>query len=121
MEPINANRLAELGACEPEIDRFLEIFGDDDAPLTVETAVKYAADFNWNWAAENLLTPSLWRTYQEAEIPLWRIYLETNATPWHALQEVRAYLFASLYITGKLPPADSLPEPFQKMNMGTAA
>lgn len=135
MKPINAKRLAELGACEPELDRFREIFGEGDAPLTVETAVKYAEDFSWGWAAEKLLTPSLRCEYEEAEGSLWYAYRKAEdnlrrahkeaavlarcARPinrvllWRACHEAIARLFASLYITGELPPNDSLPEPFR--------
>lgn len=78
--PITVARLEELGACASAVARFREVFGET-APLTVAAAVKNANSFTWDWAARHLLPPHLRADYNRA----------------------RAALFATLYLTGKLP------------------
>jgi len=104
MKPINAKRLQSLKACRTQVQKFQEIFGDTDAPLTVETAIQYATEFDWDWAAQNLLkaphlkacqeaVASLWKAYDEAEAPLSKAYQEAVASLWKAYDEAVAPLW----------------------------
>jgi hypothetical protein len=95
-------------ACAEQVQLFAERF-PDGAPMTVEAAVSVAADFDWDWAAQHLLTPANQRTYDEAHAPIWRAYEEArapirraydeaHAPIRRAYDEARAALFARLYI-----------------------
>ncbi len=64
---ITAARLEELGACQDQIDAFRKIWGDGPAPMTVETALEHAQVFNWNWAADKLLSDAEQAEYDRAE------------------------------------------------------
>ena len=53
---ISVAKLRKLGACHSQVAKFKEIFGDKSVAVTVELCVAHAQDFNWDWAANNLLT-----------------------------------------------------------------
>ena len=53
---IGVAKLRKLGACHSQVDKFKEIFGNKPVAVTVELCVAHAQDFNWDWAANNLLT-----------------------------------------------------------------
>ncbi len=91
---LTSERLIELGACEEQIEKFDEIF-PEGTDVTIELAVQHANTFNWNWAAEKLLTTQALQEYerinaqalQEYErvrVPAWQEYRRVNA---QALQE----------------------------------
>lgn len=65
-KPINSQLLKKLGACLEQTVLFEKIFGDSDAPLVVETATKHAFDFDFYWAANNLLSEKRLKIYREA-------------------------------------------------------
>ncbi len=55
MKTITLKRLKELGACADELLKFEQLFGAEVA-VTEEAFVKHYQDFNFNWAANNLLS-----------------------------------------------------------------
>lgn len=87
MTLINAKRLRDLKACSDQLAKFIKIFGEGDAPLSVETAVKHASEFDWTWASSHLLSPEAYAEYQRAMAPAYAEY-----------QRVMAETFARLYI-----------------------
>ena len=52
---ITTKLLKSKGACADQIRLFAKLF-PAGAPLTVETAVSVADKFDWDWAAEKLLS-----------------------------------------------------------------
>ena len=56
------------GACEPQRDLFSELFGEE-VELTLELCIEHAAEFDWYWAAENLLQPKATAEYDKAIAP----------------------------------------------------
>jgi hypothetical protein len=52
---ITAAQLEAAGACAHQFDKFLRLFPDGRAEVTVKRAVQLAGEFNWYWAACNLL------------------------------------------------------------------
>lgn len=53
------------GACEPQRDLFSELFGEE-VELTLELCIEHAAEFDWYWAAQNLLSPKSTAEYDNA-------------------------------------------------------
>jgi hypothetical protein len=68
---ITAKRLEELGACQSQIDAFRALWGDGPAPMTVETALEHAQTFEWEWAADKLLTDAARAEYERARAAAW--------------------------------------------------
>ena len=116
---ITYKMLEAKGACESQASLFKELF-PNGASLSVEIAVSVADKFDWDWAANNLLTQGgkkayqeakaplwkayqeaeapLWKAYQEAKAPLWKAYEEAEAPLWKAYEEAEAPLFAEIYM-----------------------
>jgi hypothetical protein len=91
-KPINAQLLKKLEACFPQVELFEKIFGEEDAPLSVETAVKRASDFDWDWAAMNLLSEENRETYEEAKAHLLKTYKEAKAHLLKTYEKAKAPL-----------------------------
>ena len=109
---ITLKQLNELGACENQLKLFEETFGEEAIFKTkaqaVETAIKMARKFDFEWAAIKLLSRGYRKDYQETKAPLWEAYLEAKAplrkaykeaiAPLQqAYEEAIAKLFAELY------------------------
>ena len=65
---ITTKLLKSKGACADQIRLFAKLF-PAGAPLTVETAVSVADKFNWDWAAEKLLSADGCNAYHAATKP----------------------------------------------------
>ena len=63
---ISVAKLRKLGACQLQVDKFNKIFGNKPVAVTVELCVAHAQDFNWDWAANNLLTAPAKTEYDRA-------------------------------------------------------
>ena len=59
--------LEELGACESQVHKFRQIFGDEDVVVTPELVMRYKNDFEWAWAAYELFSEE---PYEEHFMPL---------------------------------------------------
>src|ERR1039457_2849239 len=70
---ITVASLKHLGACEHELNRFRELF-PNGTEVTVELCVKHAADFSWDWAADNLLSSTGRAVYQRDRAPIHAVY-----------------------------------------------
>ena len=71
---ITANRLASLGACRRQLYVFSRHFGDE-VEVTEAVAGDHAKEFDWDWAAEHLLTGQARVAYQVAAEGAWADYL----------------------------------------------
>ena len=60
---ITLSQLKSLNACKSQVDKFSELFGES-VDVTPELCVSHAQDFDWGWAAKNLLTDSAWAEYK---------------------------------------------------------
>ena len=89
LKPITAERLAALGACRTQLASFREMF-PEGAPLTVETALSVAGQFDWDWAARHLLSAPALKDYSEATAPALKAYNEATATAWKDYSEATA-------------------------------
>ena len=66
---ITAALLQEKDACEIQVRRFEDLF-PNGAEITSELCVKHARDFDWSWAAKNLLSPDKYADYKDKRAPL---------------------------------------------------
>ena len=94
---LTVETLKSKKACQPQIDLFRSLFGDS-VEVTEELCVKHAQDFNWDWAADTLLSesaredyykatgPAL-KVYNKATAPALKVYIKATASAW-----ARAYL-----------------------------
>lgn len=67
---ITLARLRARGACKDQLALFKKLFGGQ-VEITVELCVKHAADFDWGWAARNLLTAPARAAYEAATAGAW--------------------------------------------------
>ena len=86
---ITAKQLESLGACADQVELFRHLFGARQK-VTVALCRKYAANFDWNWAAASLLSPPARKAYEEATAPAWKAYEEAMAPALKAHEEARA-------------------------------
>ena len=87
-------KLVQLrGACEDQRDLFRRLFGRQ-VTLTLELAEKHAADFDFSWAAQNLLPVPLWAEYERQEAPLWAEYQRQEALLWAEYERQETPLLA---------------------------
>ena len=61
---ITARLLKFKGACKEQVEKFKELF-PDGVEVTESLCVIHAQDFNWDWAAYNLLPLELQEVYYE--------------------------------------------------------
>jgi len=83
---INAARLRALGACSPQVEAFIKLFGEADVEPTLALCVEHASRFDWNWA-RRLLSATAERAYDEAMAPARRAYDEAVAPARRAYNE----------------------------------
>jgi hypothetical protein len=86
---ITADLLEAKGACSDQVRLFRELF-PHGAPLTVAAAVAVADRFDWQWAANNLLSATAWEAYNKATAPASKAYREATAPAWEAYNKARA-------------------------------
>jgi hypothetical protein len=65
---ITYTQLRLAGACQEQRDLFRELFGDK-VTLTKELCVKHAADFDWGWVVDILMTDEQSEKYYEIITP----------------------------------------------------
>jgi hypothetical protein len=75
---ITVKMLKSKDACFSQVKLFQDLFGDA-VEVTRELCLKHASDFDFNWAAMNLLNTSARRAYEEAVASAWRAYDEAVA------------------------------------------
>ena len=88
-EPITYSLLKSKNACHDQLALFKKHFGvKKSIPLTKVVANKFAAVFDINWAAKNLLNPSDLAEYNKVYDPAWAEYEKVSAS---AIEFVRIY------------------------------
>ena len=90
---ITAKKLESLGACADQVELFRHLFGERQK-VTVDLCRKYAANFDWDWAAASLLSVPACKAYKEAEATARKACQEATANAWKAYQEATAEAFA---------------------------
>jgi hypothetical protein len=120
MKTISVAKLRKLGACSKQVDKFQSIFGNGPVKVTVELCVAHAQNFNWDWAAKNLLTAPAWAEYlrvtapalteferaivaaqaeyERATAPPWAEYEHATAPPWAKYRRAIAPAWATAYL-----------------------
>ena len=78
MKTITIDMLYALDACQTEVSRFIHLFGQS-VEVTPEACAAVAGQFNWTWAAFNLLPSPLWDEYARQHAPLWDEYDRQHA------------------------------------------
>ena len=73
MKTITIDMLYARDACQPQVDLFSHLFGQS-AEVTPEACTAVADQFDWTWAAHNLLPSPLWAEYKRQRAPLWDEY-----------------------------------------------
>jgi hypothetical protein len=63
---ITADRLNELRACNEQLDIFKRHFGDS-VEVTLAACIKYADQFDWNWATFRLLSKEAYKVFVALE------------------------------------------------------
>ena len=95
---LHLKTLQELGACANQVELFRKRFGKS-VRVTKALCVKVAQDFNFDWAAQNLLTPKEWAEFERAVAAAWAEYKRAVAPAWAEYQRVVASAFAKGYLT----------------------
>ena len=65
MKTLSIRKLKLLGACEEQVKLFQELFGDS-VEVTPELCATYAGQFDWDWAAQRLLSATANKAFDEA-------------------------------------------------------
>jgi hypothetical protein len=82
MPKITARMLKAKGACASQVEKFKELFPFGSAEVTIDLCVKHAADFDWIWAAENLLNSAAKAEYERVRAEAWAEYQRVRAGAW---------------------------------------
>ena len=61
-------QLRKKRACASQLAKFESLFGDS-VVVTRELCIRHAADFDFDWAAEHLLSAPAWAEYRRARAP----------------------------------------------------
>jgi hypothetical protein len=79
-QTITVKLLREYSACEEQVNKFINIFGEDAEVIpTMELAEKYGSEFNINWLVDKLLNFDQLKVYKEATAPVLKTYVEAIA------------------------------------------
>jgi hypothetical protein len=70
---LKLQQLVDLDACVDQVDLFRRTFGDS-VDVTPDLCERYAAEFDWGWAAKHFLTERAYEAYDAAERPLMEAY-----------------------------------------------
>jgi len=75
MKKITSTQLRRAAACEDQVKLFVRHFGRS-VVVTEKLCIEHAQDFDWDWAADSLLSVPARAAYNEATAPAWaRAYL----------------------------------------------
>lgn len=97
MRTLTLSTLADKGACFEQCAKFKALFGSS-VEITPELCAKYAQDFDWDWAANNLLYPSARAEYKRVSASAWAEYDRVSASARAEYTYVRALAWANAYI-----------------------
>jgi hypothetical protein len=86
---ITLAQLENANVCSVYTEKFRELFGNS-TEVTVELCVRHAQDFDWNWAADNLLTATARRAYDDATATALKAHDDAMATARRAYEDAMA-------------------------------
>jgi len=86
---IIAKQLEKLKACQKQIDRFRELFGES-VEVSEKLCLKHAEEFDWHWAAGNLLSAPARQEYERIEAPAQQKYELVKAQARQEYKRVEA-------------------------------
>ena len=89
MKTLSLRKLKLLGACTQQVELFHRLFGDR-CIVSVELCVAHAAQFDWSWAAQRLLSVTAYKAYYEAVAPAYKARDEAVAPACKAYDEAVA-------------------------------
>jgi hypothetical protein len=92
---ITLAQLSQLGACEDQLNKFQELFGE--SVILTPALAAYAAEFDWDWAAWRLL-PDAFNEYWHMTAPARGEFQCDIAPGWADYQRVKAETFLRLAI-----------------------
>jgi hypothetical protein len=98
MRKITVSLLREHCACATGIAKFKRLF-PDGVIVTRELCVQHAHQFDWDWAAGHLLTPTARAQYDAAIATVLAQYLAAIDVVWAQYDAANAAAFADAYIT----------------------
>ena len=78
MKTLSLRKLKLLGACTQQVELFHRLFGDR-CIVSVELCAAHAAQFDWSWAAQKLLSATAREAYDEAVATACKAYYEAVA------------------------------------------
>ena len=91
---ITLEQLKKHNACCSQVKLFEETFSEsvsfNSKAEFIKVVTELAQDFNFHWAAENLLEGDTFGLYKEATDPHWKVYQEAVAPHRKAYEEVMA-------------------------------
>ena len=92
-------KLSQLGeACYQQRTLFKEKFGDE-VKVSVALARRVAKDFDWDWAADHLLSAPALAEYNKVRDLAWAEYKKVCDPAWTEYKKVCAVAFAKAYLT----------------------
>lgn len=105
---ITLKQLEEHRACSYQRELFKSLFGDK-VLVTLSDCIMYADNFDFVWAARNLLSPTQKKAYSKALAPAYRVYYEAVAPArkayskavapaYKAYNKAKASAFCNAYI-----------------------
>ena len=86
---VTVTLLKRKGACSEQVALFKELF-PKGVEITEEVCVGVADKFNWNWAAENLLSVPAYAEYQRVTVPAYAEYQRVRAPAYAEYERVTA-------------------------------
>ena len=117
---LTLTHLIDANACSKQRELFQDTFGDS-VTVTEELCLKHADDFEWSWAAENLLTTparaeydkvttparaecdkvkgAAWAEYDKVTDSAWAEYDKVRTAAWAEYDKVKASAFARANIS----------------------
>ena len=86
---ITLRQIDAKGACQDQRDKFKEIFGSQ-VEVTLDLCIKHAQDFDFNWAANHLLSSTARAEYARVRAPAWAEYERVTASAEAEYERVTA-------------------------------
>ena len=87
MNKITLEQLKEHGACLEQMLLFKELFGKE-VKVTVKRCVKYYNKFDWEWAAEHLLSNKMCKEYLNIRQLAWEEYLKIRRSAYKEYEKI---------------------------------
>jgi hypothetical protein len=90
---ITAKLLVSMGACHEQVKLFRKLFGTS-VKVTLKGCVKAASQFDFNWAAKNLLSAPAYAEYQRVRAPAYAECQRVTDAAYAEYQRVRDAAYA---------------------------